>query len=328
MADHPVHPSGAWVHDLDPFLWRIHGDMGIRWYGLAYLAGIILGALLIARWAKRRQTPLRPAEVQDFALGVGLAMVIGGRLGFCLFYEPALLTSFGGAFPWWGALRLWDGGMSSHGGILGLFAGCVWWSLRRGRDLLVLCDLVCAVAPIGVIFGRLANFWNGELWGRVCSAAAVPWAVVFPTELQAPGGFSQAEAHAWRLAQAERIAELSPRHPSQLYALGLEGLLPLLVVLPLHVRHRRPGLTMGVLLVLYSCGRFIGEYWREPDAGQPGGPDGSGGMLPLILGLFTKGQALTLPVAAAGVALVLAALRRPARPDRYLLPDLTPSGSA
>ena len=324
MADAPLHPSGAWVHDLDPFLWRITGDVGIRWYGLAYLAGIVLGALLVWQWTKRGQTPLRPAEVQDFALGVGLAMIIGGRLGFCLFYEPALLVSFGGGFPWWGALRFTDGGMSSHGGIIGLFVGCVWWSLRRRSDLLVLCDLVCAVAPIGVILGRLANFWNGELWGRACDAAKVRWAVVFPTELGVPAGLTQAEAFAWRLAQDERIAALSPRHPSQLYAMVLEGIIPLLVVLPLHSRHRRPALTMGALLVVYSFGRFVVEYWREPDLGQPGGPDGA---VPLILGLFTKGQALTLPVAAIGVALVVFALTRPPRPERYLPPDLTP-GSA
>jgi phosphatidylglycerol:prolipoprotein diacylglycerol transferase len=311
MSDAPAHPSGAWVHDLDPFLWRIHGEIGVRWYGLAYLAGIVLGAMLIARWAKRGQAPLRPTEVQDFALVGGLAMVIGGRLGFCLFYDPALLTTFGNGFPWWGALRLTDGGMSSHGGIIGLFAGCLIWSRRHRRDLLVLCDLVCAVAPIGVIFGRLANFINGELWGRVCDAGKVPWAVVFPTELG-----HQILPPAERAA---RIAALAPRHPSQLYALILEGLIPLLVVLPLHVRHRRPSLTMGVLLIVYSFGRFIDEYWREPDAGQPGGPGG----VPLLLGLFTKGQALTLPVALAGIILVLIALKRPPRPERYLPPDLT-----
>ena len=321
MAETPVHPSGAWVHHLDPFLWRISGDIGIRWYGLAYLAGIVLGALLIARWAKRRQAPLLVAEVQDFALIVGLIMVVGGRVGYCVFYDPALLVSFGGSLPWWGLLRLTDGGMSSHGGIIGLFVGCWWWSRRHRRDLLVVCDMVCAVAPIGVIFGRLANFWNGELWGRTCDAAKVPWAVVFPTELHTPPDLGY-KAHLWRLAQSDAIAALSPRHPSQLYAMLLEGVIPLLVVLPLHSRHRRPALTMGVLLVVYSFGRFIVEYWREPDVGQPGGPDGA---VALILGLFTKGQALTLPVELIGLALVVFALRRPARPDRYLAPDLTPA---
>lgn len=290
------HPSGAWVHDLDPFLWRIHGDFGLRWYGLAYLAGIVIGGLLIARWARRGRVPLTAAQVQDFALCVGISMIVGGRLGFCAFYDPSLF-GFDAAFPYWGVLRMWDGGMASHGGIVGLFLGCWIWSYRQGVALLPLCDAVCAVAPIGVIAGRLANFINGELWGRV-APAGLPWAVVFPAE------------------DPRRVAELPARHPSQLYAVGLEGLLPLLLILPLHARHRRPGVTMGLLLAFYAIGRFVGEFWREPDAGQPGGPGGP----PLLLGLFSKGQALTVPLLLIGLGVALWAWRRGRRDGDYLLP--------
>jgi phosphatidylglycerol:prolipoprotein diacylglycerol transferase len=314
MADAPLHPSGCWVNTLDPFLWRIHGEFGIRWYGLAYLAGILIGGWLIARWARRGQAPFRAGEVSDFAFVVGTAMVLGGRLGYCLFYQPRLFLEFGGGPPWWGLLKVMDGGMSSHGGIIGLLAGCWWWARSHRRSLPVLADQVCAVAPIGVICGRIANFINGELWGRIADPP-VPWAVVFPTENAdgIPRGLDHDQARAW-LLDPQRVALLPARHPSQLYAMVLEGLLPLLIVLPLHLRHRRPALTSGVLVACYAVGRIIDECWRQPDAGQPG-DDG----VPRILGLFSKGQALSLPLLAMGIAVAIWAARRPSRHDLYVV---------
>lgn len=315
MSEAVTHPSGAWVNTCDPFLWRIYEEIGLRWYGLAYLAGIGLGAWLVARWARRGQAPFRAGEVADFAFVVGVAMVLGGRLGYCLFYQPRLFIELGGSFPWWGVLKVMDGGMASHGGIVGLLVGTWWWAHRHRRSLPVLADQVAAVAPIGVIAGRLANFINGELWGRVADPL-VPWAVVFPTENREriPPGLDYAAGRAW-MFDAQRVAALEPRHPSQLYALLLEGLLPLLLVLPLHLRHRRPGLTAGALVACYAIGRIIGEFWRQPDAGQPGSPG-----VPLILGLFSKGQALSLPLLALGLGVALWAWRRPARPELYLVP--------
>ncbi len=297
MADfgYPLVP-GFWVHDLDPILVDFGRGLAIRWYGIAYLIGIVGGALLIAHWARLQRAPMARVEVQDFALTGGLCMVIGGRLGYCLFYQPHLFSDVGGGFPWWGLLRINEGGMASHGGIVGLFAGCGLFAWKRRRDLLVLCDMVCAVAPIGVMCGRIANFINAELWGH--PSGPVAWGVIFPHSPPVDG-------------------MIVPRHPSQLYAMVLEGLLPLLLILPIHARHRRPGLTMGCLLVFYGIGRFIGEFWREPDPGQPGFAG-----IPRILGLFSKGQALTLPFLVIGIGLIIWALNRPARPDRYLAPQL------
>ncbi len=278
-----------WVHNLDPFLWRIHGDYGIRWYGLSYLLGIAGGWWMLARWAKAERLPMSAQQVGDFVVTIAIGMVIGGRLGYAAIYEPALFTSFTTSLPWWRLLAVQEGGMASHGGILGVAAGAWWWSWRRKQHLLVLGDALAAVAPFGIACGRLANFINGELWGRPWDGS---WAVIFP-----------------------RADPPVPRHPSQLYAMGLEGLFILAVLIPLHARHRRPGLTFGVFCMLYGCGRFIDEFFREPDAGQPGY-----GAIPGILGFMSKGQAWTLPLLVLGAWLVWWSLRRAPRPDGYRLP--------
>lgn len=288
MADH-------WVHNLSPFIIEFGPGWGIRWYGMAYLAGIAWGYWMFVRWVRARRVPLAPAEIQDFVLSAGLGMIIGGRLGYCLLYEPRLTFTD----PFY-LFRVWDGGMASHGGMLGLFVGTWLYARKRGRSTRVLIDAVTATAPIGVACGRLANFINGELWGR---ATDVPWAVIFPGSVQAPRGLDAAAAHAWQVAHAV------PRHPSQLYAMALEGLLLLLILLPLHARHRRPGLTTAVFCAAYAVARFCGEFFREPDAGYA-----------LIFGWMSKGQAYSLPLLALGVAWAVWTLRRPARPELYPLP--------
>jgi phosphatidylglycerol---prolipoprotein diacylglyceryl transferase len=297
-----THPTGAWVHEAHPFLWRIHGEIGIRWYGLAYLAGLVLGGWLLSHWRRQQRLPLHRGELQDFVFTVGLAMVLGGRLGFCAFYQPSLFIEVGGSFPWWGVLRVMDGGMASHGGIIGLLVGSWWWCHRHGRSFAVLIDAVAVGAPIGIMCGRLANFANGELWGRVCDPS-LPWACVFTTEMTPPA------------STLVEVAMLAPRHPSQLYAVVLEGLIPFLVALPLHAKHRRPGLSAAIVLSLYAVGRCIDEYFREPDIGQPGSPGHA-----FILGLFTKGQALTLPILVIAIVVGVLAWRRGQRPAAYAAP--------
>jgi len=298
----PAHPSGAWVHDLDPFIFRITGDFGLRWYGIAYLAGLVLGGLLLSRWRRQQRLPLLVGELQDFVFTVGLGMVLGGRLGYCLFYQPDLFIDFSSSFPWWGVLQVMDGGMASHGGIIGMIVGTWWWCWRRQRSFLVMADAVAVGSPIGIMCGRIANFINGELYGRIC-APDLPWAVVFPTELNSPA------------TAAEVIAQLPTRHPSQLYAVILEGLIPFLIALPLHARHRRPGLSAAIILGLYAVGRIVGEHWREPDIGQPGSPGHA-----LIWGFFSKGQALTLPIVLIAIAVGCWAWRRGQRANAYLPP--------
>jgi phosphatidylglycerol:prolipoprotein diacylglycerol transferase len=277
-----------WVHNLDPFLLHISGDFGIRWYGLSYLVGILGGWWLLARWAKAGRLPMQPQHVGDFIMTIAIGMVAGGRLGYAAIYEPSLFWTFSGHVPFWKLLAVHEGGMASHGGIAGVGLAAWWWSWRRGQDLLVLGDALAAVGPFGIACGRAANFINGELWGRPWDG---PWAVIFPG-----------------------ANPPVPRHPSQLYAMFLEGLLILAILLPLHARHRRPALSLGLFLALYGVGRFVGEFFREPDKGQPG-YDG----VPAILGFMSKGQAFTLPLLLIGIVLVVVAMRRAPRPDAYLL---------
>jgi phosphatidylglycerol---prolipoprotein diacylglyceryl transferase len=268
MADH-------WVHNLDPVALHLWGSMAIRWYGLAYLAGVVWGVWMVIRWHRRQRCPLNATEAQDFALYGGLGMIIGGRLGYCLMYAwPHFVSD-----PLY-LFRLWEGGMASHGGILGLMAGAWLYARKRQVAVPLLFDMIAAVAPMGVMLGRLANFVNGELWGKPTD---VPWAVIFPLS-----------------------GDYLPRHPSQLYEALLEGALLLAIIIPVHARHRKPGLTSGVLLALYAMVRFIGEFFREPDFGHPP-----------YFGWMNKGQALSIPVLLIGLGIAIWAARRPSRPELY-----------
>jgi phosphatidylglycerol:prolipoprotein diacylglycerol transferase len=256
---------------IDPVLVEI-GPFALRWYALAYIAGIVLGWIIAKRLVALAPVAASKAQLDDFVTWATLGIILGGRLGYVLFYRPGhyLLNP-------WEALYVWQGGMSFHGGMLGVIVAAWWFCRKEGIDPLVFGDRVAAVAPLGLFFGRLANFVNGELWGRVTD---VPWAMVFPT-----GG-------------------PDPRHPSQLYQAAMEGLL-LFAVMQVLVRRpglrARPGLLTGVFLAGYGLARMVGELFRQPDAHL--------GFLP---GGVTMGQVLSLPMLAAGVWLVLRARSRPA----------------
>jgi len=299
--------DGYWIHDLDPVIVHLFGPIAIRWYGLAYLAGIVAGWWLVRRWARRGLIPMSDQAAADMVLYLGLGMIIGGRLGYCLFYDQSLL------WPPWQVLMVWNGGMASHGGIVGFFVGG-WLFARRYRiPIWVLGDGVATVIPIGIVFGRLANFINGELWGR---ASDVPWAVKFADAI--PGGVPAA-IERWSPAWYEFVARhAEPRHPYQLYAVVLEGLLPLLISLAFLGRHRRPGLNVGIILTVYAVGRFIGEFFREPDRIFQG--DGDAGF---VLAWLSMGQLLTLPVFAFGCWFLYNALRKPPQPQLYVAPTTT-----
>lgn len=272
-----------WTHNLDPVALHLVGPLAIRWYGLAYLAGLAWGWWMVVRWAKAGRCPLAPSQVGDFVLAGGLGMIIGGRLGYCMIYGRDHLM----ADPLY-LIKLWEGGMASHGGIIGLAAGAWWHARRTSVSWAVLTDLVAATAPMGIALGRAANFINGELWGK---PGTVPWAVIFP---DAP------------LVDGLRV----PRHPSQLYEMLAEGVILLAVILPIHARHRRPGVTTGALLALYAVGRFVTEIWREPDVGHPP-----------LWGWMNKGQLLSLPVLVVGLVVLWWAWRRGAKPDLYRAPS-------
>ena len=270
-------------------------SFSLRWYALAYLAVLILGWRLIVAMMRRPALwggtpPTAPDRVDDLLTWVILGVILGGRLGFVLFYEPAYYLSNPGQI-----LQVWQGGMSFHGGFAGVIVATWAWSRSQGVPVLRLADAMAVVAPIGIFFGRIANFINAELWGRPTD---LPWGVVFPGEAAqtCPG-----------------IVGPCARHPSQLYEAGLEGLLLGLTLLVL-VRAgglRRPGLAFGVFLAGYGLARMFVELFRVADAQfiTPDNPLGHvlGGP---VIGL-TMGQTLSLPMVLIGLALVAYARRRP-----------------
>ncbi len=234
-----------WVDQLDPFLIHFRGNFGIRYYGLAYVVGIALGAWLLCRYARAGKSLLPESKVGDFIVAAALGVFIGGRLGSYFLYDrwrdftrdPFEL------------FRVWEPGMSFHGGLIGVIAATAWFARKRRMPVVHVWDIVATTAPVGLFFGRIANFINGELWGR---PATVPWAVIFPR--------SDTPEH----------PGLVPRHPSQLYEAGLEG-----VLLFAYIQWRlwrsdtvrdRPGALAGEFLIGYACARSIGELFREPDA--------------------------------------------------------------
>jgi len=256
-----------WVDRLNPWLVHFGNGFGVRWYGLAYLAGFLLAGWILARWARRGKLPIAETEVATFILYVALGVMIGGRLGYCLLYNLQEV-----AHRPLEVLEVWHGGMASHGGMAGLIVAIWFFARRRRLNTLSLLDAAAATGPIGIALGRIANFVNGELWGR---PTRVPWAVVFP---DAP------------LVDGHQV----PRHPSQLYAAGIEGMLVFVVGLAVYGKSSRPGLTTATVLTVYGAGRFIDEFWRQPDLGQP-----------VYWGWMSKGQLLTIPVIVAGLSWLL-----------------------
>jgi phosphatidylglycerol:prolipoprotein diacylglycerol transferase len=251
---------------IDPVALRL-GPLAVRWYGLAYLACFLFAWWLLTRFNKRWRLGLDADGESLIMLGAVAGVVLGGRLGYVLFY---------GAGVYWREplriLQLWDGGMSFHGGLVGIVLAGVLVSRRLKIPLLALCDIGAIAAPLGFGLGRLANFVNDELWGRV---ATVPWAMVFPS-----GG-------------------PLPRHPSQLYEAVLEGAVLLAVMLLLSRRTRPPGELLGWLLTLYAAFRIFAEYFREPDV-----------QIGFLFGGVTMGQLLSVPMVVAGVWLILRARGR------------------
>jgi phosphatidylglycerol---prolipoprotein diacylglyceryl transferase len=262
---------------FDPVLISI-GPVAIRWYALAYIFGILLG-WLYARAIIRSErlwggpAPLTAVDFDDFVLWVTLGTILGGRLGYVLFYNPAYFAAHPAEI-----VQLWKGGMSFHGGFLGCVLAVMLFARARGIPMLSLGDITCAVGPIGLFLGRLANFVNAELWGRPTD---VPWAVVFP------GGGPL------------------PRHPSQLYEAALEGLV-LFAVLAFLIRGgalRRPGLVIGAFALGYGLARSFAELFREPDP-----------QLGFLWGGLTMGMLLSLPMILAGAGFIAFALSRKPAP--------------
>ena len=280
---------------IDPVLLHLGGPFEIRWYALAYIAGIVLAWWGIARalrdktlWAYppfKGRPPATEDEIGDLVVWATLGIILGGRLGWVLIYGTVLCSVTPTYAPFCDGLPMgfltdpiriiaaWEGGMSFHGGLLGTVVAVWLFCRRRKLSLLSVADLACAFAPIGLFFGRLANFINGELWGR---AADVPWAMIFP--------------HGGNM----------PRHPSQLYEAALEGavlFVLLQVALRLFRAHERPGLLAALFFAGYGTFRFICEFYREPDT--------------QFIGPISMGMALSLPVWLAAAGLFWIAYRKP-----------------
>ncbi|SDX74827.1 phosphatidylglycerol:prolipoprotein diacylglycerol transferase [Albimonas donghaensis] len=275
--------------NIDPAIFSLElgsFTFSLRWYALAYIAGLILGWRYVARLAARPALwrgapPMSPAEVEELLTWMVVGVIAGGRLGFVIFYQPAYYLANPAEIP-----AIWNGGMSFHGGFLGVIAGVWLWARAKGRPVMEVGDAVACAAPIGLLLGRIANFINAELWGRTTDA---PWGVIFPN-----GG-------------------PEPRHPSQIYEAGLEGAVLFLVMWWLATRAgwlKRPGALIGVFLVGYGLARSVVELFRQPDRflQSEGNPLGLAWQWGPEAGL-TMGQILSIPMILAGVAVIVAARR-------------------
>ncbi|MEO5362532.1 MAG: prolipoprotein diacylglyceryl transferase [Magnetococcus sp. DMHC-8] len=251
--------------NIDPVLLQV-GPLAIRWYGLMYSLAFLIGWPLLLARARRFMPQLSRDDIGDLILWILLGVVLGGRIGYILFYQFDYYRDHPGAM-----LRVWEGGMAFHGGLLGVLTVCLLFARRHHLNCLALADLVVPVTPIGFFLGRIGNFINGELWGR---ATDLPWAMIFPG--------------------AGPVA----RHPSQLYQAGLEGLALLALLHWLGRSARPPGFLLGWFLTGYGVCRFVVEFVREPDPQL--------GLLALDL---TMGQWLSIPMMIAGLGLWRFSLR-------------------
>ena len=256
-------------HNMDPEIVR-WGPIVLRWYSLSYVAALMFGWWWLARFTKKLATPYTRLQVDDFALRALIGVFLGGRLGYVFFYKPAEYL----ADPI-EILKIWEGGMSFHGGLLGVILAIYLFTKRNKIDIFSFSDFVACVVPAGLFFGRIANFINGELWG---APSNLPWAMPFP------GGGPL------------------PRHPSQLYEAALEGLLLFLVLNFLMARtnaRKLPGMLVGIFFAWYGVSRYLIEFVRVPDA-----------HLGKLWDAISMGQLMSLPMIAFGLWLIASSLKR------------------
>lgn len=268
-----------WVHDLSPYLIRFGEDFGIRYYGLAYVLGFVVAYALLAHYHRKGRSPLNSDQLSNAFLAIIIGVMAGGRLGHFIFYDFAALR----ANPL-NLFRVWEGGMASHGGFIGVAIAILWIGRREKIGPLRVSDLLVTVAAPGIFFGRIANFINGELWGKITD---VSWAVRFPQSV--PPGVP--------------VDAIPPRHPSQLYAAALEGLLVFAYMqwrfwkTPAQLRS---GQLTGEFLIAYALARIVSEIFREPD---PAG---------LIMGL-SRGTFYSIFLALGGIGFIVFARSRSPR---------------
>ncbi|MEM1028100.1 MAG: prolipoprotein diacylglyceryl transferase [Planctomycetota bacterium] len=348
----------AWLHTIDPYAVQLWEGGPIRWYGVSYLAGFLIAYLLVRRVAKVGNSTLDFRRAGDLIITFAISIVVGGRLGYVLFYKPYLLGEFSSSLPFWGVLDIAGGGMSSHGGMIGGLLGAWWFAYRHRQPVLHTFDLLAFAAPLGLFCGRVANFINGELVGRAC-AKDFPLAVQFPQEVydwlpNENNGWSTVDAITqltplaermgvaaadWQMAVSDYASPddlariparslvndtlaraislmqegtplgqdigelfavvLPARHPSQLYAATLEGLVVFAVLAVLWIKPKRAGTIAGAFGITYALMRLINENFRQPDAHL--------GLQALGL---SRGQWLSVPLLLVGLGLIVWAYRR------------------
>lgn len=312
-----MHALAYYLHNLNPFIFHITPTFGPRWYGMGYVLAFICGYALLTWLAKKGYADLHVAQVSDFITWAALfGVMIGGRLGYVLFYKPQMLRDPPSI------LRVWEGGMASHGGIIGLILFTLYYSRKYKMSWTNLGDNLCVAAPIGLFLVRCANFINGELYGR---AANVPWAVQFPKELLDTNNEAMVERAVALCRQFDPLLTtpdailaafpsnpqidpvlrtvLTPRHPSQIYEALVEGVLLFLLLWFVRTRMRQPnGVITGLFLSVYAVGRIIVEYFREPDAS--------------MIGPFTRGQFYSFFMIAIGLAFIIHGKLKPVYPRK------------
>jgi len=329
----------AWLHTIDPFLLRISGEFGVRWYGMAYLAGFVCAYATLLRLAKRGRIQLSPAQVTDLIFALVVGVVVGGRVGYAVFYKPSLFLTFSSSPPWWGMLALNQGGMASHGGMLGAVVAGVWFARRHKILALHVLDIITLTAPFGLFFGRVANFINGELLGRIVAQPGEPapwWTVKFPQELltrHAPALSLEQESRLTALVDSYRIRpdensvvaidrmiravqhgahdtarQLAPllaaRHPSQLYQAFAEGIVLGASLWFIWRKPRKAGVVGAWFLLLYGALRIVTEFWRLPDDNL---------RVQRIWGM-SRGQMLSAVMIVCGIVILTIILRRENHP--------------
>ncbi|MDW5501966.1 prolipoprotein diacylglyceryl transferase [Pseudomonas lundensis] len=279
---------------FDPVIFSI-GPVALHWYGLMYLVGFVFAMWLAVGRANKPGSGWTKDEVENLLYAGFLGVFVGGRVGYVLFYNLPLFIDN----PLY-LFKVWDGGMSFHGGLMGVILVMFWFARRTKRTFFQVSDFIAPLIPFGLGAGRLGNFINGELWGRVTTDT--PWAMLFPS--------SRAEDVALAAADPQLLPILNqygvlPRHPSQLYELLLEGVV-LFIILNLFIRKPRPmGAVSGLFLIGYGAFRIIVEAFRQPDA-----------QLGLFDGVISMGQILSVPMVVAGIIMMIWAYRR--RPQQQL----------
>ncbi|MAB83810.1 MAG: prolipoprotein diacylglyceryl transferase [Phycisphaerae bacterium] len=305
----------SYLHSLDSYAINFGGGIGLRWYGLAYVAGFLIAWWMTWSLARSRRCLVDPKSVSDMMIYIVLGVLVGGRIGYALFYDPQLFVGFTGSFPFWDLLAIHKGGMASHGGMIGVIVALLLFAVRHRLPLMHPIDIGAFIAPPGLFLGRLANFINGELWGREWSGRGEPpwWTVKYPTEVFDPesgidltpfrSSFGGDDSFQQRIvmetyAGNEQVVEvlqpqLTPYLPSQIFQAMSDGPILLLLLALVWLKPRKPGVVAGWFLIFYGGMRIVTELFRQPDEG-----------VALMMGL-SRGQQLSVIQVIAGIVIVL-----------------------